>query len=130
MHEADPWRSANKGIEYNQWVLNSWIYDGNPLVHLKYEDNLNRIKSAINNGYFESFIEKNMINNPHCSLVVLTPKNGLEYERNKALEEKLERYRKSLSEKELKDLIERNDRLKAAQVRLLRFMKLYLIKII
>lgn len=117
LREADPWRSANKGIEYNQWVLNSWMYDGNPLVHLKYEDSLNRIKAAINNGYFENFIEKNMINNSHCSLVVLTPKKGLEDEKNRELEEKLESYRESLSEKELKDLIERNERLKAAQVR-------------
>ncbi|GAA0776830.1 insulinase family protein [Clostridium subterminale] len=118
LREADPWRSANKGIEYNDWVLNSWIYDGDPLVHLKYEDNLNKIKAALDNGYFEKFIEKNMVNNSHCSLVVLTPKKGLEDARIKTLEEKLENYKRSLSEKELKDLMKRNEKLKEAQVRI------------
>ena len=117
LREADPWRSANKGIEYNDWVLNSWIYDGDPLVHLKYEDNLNKIKATLDNGYFEKFIEKNMVNNSHCSLVVLTPKKGLEDARIKTLEEELENYRSSLSEKELKDLMKRNEKLKEAQVR-------------
>ncbi|KEZ87323.1 hypothetical protein IO99_05760 [Clostridium sulfidigenes] len=117
LREADPWRTANKGIEYNDWVLNSWIYDGDPLVHLKYEDILNKIKTALDNGYFEKFIEKNMVKNSHCSLVVLTPKKGLEDARNKALEKKLENYRSSLSEKEIKELMERNRKLKEAQVR-------------
>ncbi len=117
LREADPWRTANKGIEYNDWVLNSWIYDGDPLVHLKYEDILNKIKAALDNGYFEKFIEKNMVKNSHCSLVVLTPKKGLEDARNKALEKKLENYRSSLSEKEIKELMERNRKLKEAQVR-------------
>ncbi len=117
LREADPWKTANKGIEYNDWVLNSWIYDGDPLVHLKYEDILNKIKAALDNGYFEKFIEKNMVKNSHCSLVVLTPKKGLEDARNKALEEKLENYRSSLSDKEVKELMERNRKLKEAQVR-------------
>lgn len=117
LREADPWRSANKGIEYNHWILSSWIYDGHPLVHLKYEETLNKIKSYIDENYFEKFIEKNMINNNHCSLVILNPEKGLEEAINRELEEKLETYKKSLSEKELQVLIERNEKLRAEQVR-------------
>ncbi|WP_454055318.1 insulinase family protein [Clostridium sp. Marseille-Q7071] len=117
LREADPWRIANKGIQYNEKVLNSWIYDGNPLAHLKYEKNLNDIKEAIKDRYFENFIEKNMVENSHCSLVVLNPKKGLENEKNKALEEKLEKYRISLSEEDLQKLIDRNKKLQEAQVK-------------
>ncbi len=117
LREADPWRIANKGIQYNEKVLNSWIYDGNPLAHLKYEKNLNDIKEAIKDRYFENFIEKNMVKNSHCSLVVLNPKKGLENEKNKALEEKLEKYRISLSEEDLQKLIDRNKKLQEAQVK-------------
>jgi Zn-dependent M16 (insulinase) family peptidase len=117
LREADPWRIANKGIQYNEKVLNSWIYDGNPLGHLKYEKNLNDIKDAIKDRYFENFIEKNMVKNSHCSLVVLNPKKGLENEKNKALEEKLEKYRISLSEEDLQKLIDRNKKLQEAQVK-------------
>ncbi|GAA0125477.1 insulinase family protein [Clostridium sp. CTA-19] len=117
LREADPWRIANKGIQYNEKVLNSWIYDGNPLVHLKYEKNLKNLKEEIKDRYFEKFIEKNMVNNTHCSLVVLSPKKGLENMKNRALEEKLESYKKSLSEKELKKLVEKNELLKENQSR-------------
>lgn len=117
LREADPWRIANKGIQYNEKVLNSWIYDGNPLAHLKYEKNLNDIKEAIKDRYFENFIEKNMVENSHCSLVVLNPKKGLENEKNKALEEKLEKYRISLSEEDSQKLIDRNKKLQEAQVK-------------
>ncbi|ARC86454.1 peptidase M16 inactive domain protein [Clostridium argentinense CDC 2741] len=117
LREADPWRIANKGIQYNEKVLNSWIYDGNPLAHLKYEKSLNDIKEAIKDRYFENFIEKNMVKNSHCSLVVLNPKKGLENEKNKALEEKLEKYGVSLSEEDLQKLIDRNKKLQEAQVK-------------
>lgn len=116
LREADPWRIANKGIQYNQWVLDSWLYDGNPLAHLKYEENLNKIKASIDNNYFENFIEKYMINNSHCSLVVLNPKKRLEENKTKALDEKLQNYKASLSETELQELNALNEKLKEAQV--------------
>ncbi len=117
LREADPWKIANKGLQYNEKIMNSWIYDGNPLVHLKYEKNLNNIKDAIKDRYFESFIEKNMIKNSHCSLVILNPKKALENEKIKALEEKLEKYRNSLSERDLQGLIVRNKKLQESQVK-------------
>ena len=116
LREADPWRIANKGIQYNGWVLNSWIYDGDPLAHLKYEENLTNIKTSINNNYFESFIERYMLENSHCSLVVLNPKKGLEETKTKVLEEKLQSYKASLSETALQELTARNEKLKEAQV--------------
>jgi Zn-dependent M16 (insulinase) family peptidase len=116
LREADPWRIANKGIQYNGWVLNSWIYDGDPLDHLKYEENLTNIKDSINNNYFENFIEKYMLENSHCSLVVLNPKKGLEEIKTKALDEKLQSYKTSLSETALQELNARNEKLKEAQV--------------
>lgn len=117
LREADPWRIANKGIQYNERILNSWLYDGDPLVHLKYEENLRHIKANIEKGYFEDFIEKWMLNNHHSSLVVLSPEKGLKDKKNRVLEEKLESYRKSLSKAELEDLNERNRRLKEEQIR-------------
>jgi Zn-dependent M16 (insulinase) family peptidase len=116
LREADPWRIANKGIQYNERVLNSWIYDGHPLAHLKYEESLNKIKDSINNRYFESFIEKYMINNSHSSLVVLNPKKGLEESKIKALDEKLQSYKASLSEMQLQKLNMRNKKLKENQI--------------
>lgn len=118
LREADPWISANKGIEYRDWALNSWIYDGNPLIHLRYEDNFNKIKAAAEKGYFEEFIRTHMIENTHCSLVTLKPKKGLAEEKVKDLKEKLEIYKKSLSKEELKALDDRNELMRQSQVRI------------
>lgn len=115
LREADRWRIANKGLQYVDSVMDSWLYDGDPLVHLKYEKNLNKIKASMNNNYFEKFIEKYMIKNSHSSLVVLTPKRGLEESKMKSLDEKLQIYKASLSEKELEELKERNKKLKEVQ---------------
>ncbi|MCB2290931.1 insulinase family protein [Clostridium sp. CS001] len=116
LREADPSRIANKGIKYNEWVLNGWVYDGDPLAHLRYEENLNNIKASINNNYFENFIEKYMIKNSHYSLVILNPKKGLEEMKTRALDEKLQNYKATLSDKELKELNVRNEKLKEGQV--------------
>ncbi|MGH4139087.1 insulinase family protein [Clostridium sp.] len=116
LREADPWRIANKGLQYNERVLNSWLYDGNALTHLKYEETLNKIKTSISNNYFESFVEKYMLKNSHCSLVVLNPKKGLSECKTRALDKKLQSYKASLSATELQELNARNIKLKEAQV--------------
>ncbi|MGL4731881.1 MAG: insulinase family protein [Clostridium sp.] len=117
LREADPYKIANKGIYYNGRVLESWVYDGDPLAHVKYEEILNSLKEDISNRYFEKFIEENMVNNSHCSLVILNPKKGLEARKAKMLEQKLEEHKQSLSDEELNRLIERNKNLSEIQVR-------------
>lgn len=116
LREADPFKIANKGLYYNDKVLESWLYDGDPLAHLKYEDNLNKIKNSINNGYFEDFIEKYMLKNNHCSLVILNPERGLQEEKVKILNQKLQNYKKSLSSKELENLKHLNEELSKIQI--------------
>ncbi|WP_102398739.1 insulinase family protein [Haloimpatiens massiliensis] len=116
LREADPWRMANKGLHYSGKVMESWLYDGNPLTHLKYENNLNKIKASMNDKYFENFIEKYMLNNNHCSFVVLNPKKGLEGSKVKSLDEKLQKYKASLSKEDLQKLKDENEKLNKAQI--------------
>lgn len=115
LRESDPWRIANKGLIYGIKIMDSWLYDCSPLIHLKYEDNIKKIKAAVNNSYFEKLIEKYMLNNSHSSLVVLKPEKGLAERKAKHLEEKLRNYKASLSEDEMKQLNNLNRKLKEAQ---------------
>ena len=117
LREADPEKVANKGIEYMWRTIHSWLYDASPLNHLAFENTLNKLKEAANNKYFENFIEKYMLNNTHSSLVVLTPKKGLAEIKVKEMEDRLKEYRDSLSKEELTNLKERNEKLRASQVR-------------
>lgn len=105
-----------KGIIYSMFALNSWLYDGNPISYLKYGDIIKELRENINNGYFEKYIIDNIINNPHSSIVIIEPKKGLGEENEKVLEKKLDEYKKSLTEEELKALILKNNKLKAMQL--------------
>lgn len=105
-----------KGIVYNMISLDSWLYDGDPLVHLQFDKTLNKLKSNMDTSYFENFIKERIINNPHSSLVIIEPKKGLGEEKQRIMEGKLDEYKKSLSPEEIKELIEENNKLKEMQV--------------
>ncbi len=117
LREADPWRIANKGLTCNSKIMDSWLYDGNPIVHLCYEDTLSKLKKAMHSNYFEAFIQKYFINNNHRSLVAVKPKRGLAEAKAKILEDKLQKYKESLTDVQIKELKERNALLKASQMR-------------
>ncbi|WP_392486553.1 insulinase family protein [Haloimpatiens sp. FM7315] len=117
LREADPYKIANKGLYYLDRVMGSWLYDGNPLEHLKYEENLNKIKSLSDDKYFENFIEKYMLNNNHCSFVILNPNKGLQEKTAKELDSKLQEYKASLTNKDLQNLKDENKKLNEAQIK-------------
>ena len=108
-------RFPTKGIIYNIQSLDSWLYDGGPTTHLHYDETLNKLRSNIDTDYFEKFIEKYIIHNPHSSLVMISPKKGLGEDKEKILEEKLAKYKNSLTEKEIEKLIGDNKKLKEIQ---------------
>ena len=105
-----------KGIIYNMMALDSWLYDGNPISYLKYESVIKDLRENINSDYFEKYIKDNFTNNPHSSLVIIEPKKGLGEEKEKALEVKLDEYKKSLTEEQLDALILENNKLKEMQL--------------
>lgn len=107
---------ATKGIAYNMLSLDSWLYDGDPLTHIQYEEPINKIKSQINTDYFEKFIEEHIINNPHNSLVIVNPKKGLGEEKEKLIRQELDDYKRSLSKEQIQNLIAKNKKLREMQV--------------
>lgn len=66
---------------------------------------LSNLRAALDEPYFENLIEKYILENNHSSVVVVKPKKGLMEERNKAVAEKLAKYKASLSEEEIEKLI-------------------------
>ena len=105
-----------KGLIYNMKSLDSWLYDSHPTTHLQYEDTINKLRANIDTNYFERFIEDNILNNSHSSLVIMKPKKGLSEEKNKAVKEKLANYKSSLSDAEMEALIDKNVKLKEKQL--------------
>ena len=107
--------SHPKGLVYNIKCMDSWLYDGDPLLHLAYEKALAKAKSALDSRYFEQLIEEYLMDNAHRSLVVARPRAGLAEEKAARVRDKLRCHKESLSLDDLDVLIEQTRRLKARQ---------------
>jgi presequence protease len=105
-----------KGLLYNMYALDSWIYGGSPYTHLKYSETLEQIKAALTTNYFEDLIQKYLIDNTHSTMLVLKPKKGMAEEAEAKLKEKLTQYKAGLSEKEIQKIIEQTAKLKERQI--------------
>ncbi|PIQ97499.1 MAG: peptidase M16, partial [Nitrospinae bacterium CG11_big_fil_rev_8_21_14_0_20_56_8] len=104
-----------KGIVYNIRALSSWLYDADPLMHLKYEDLMAKIKRRAHKGYFEKLIDRWLLNNSHQCVVIGVPKPGLANRQEARTRKKLRAVKASLTLEEKKHLVEATDRLKKMQ---------------
>ncbi|EGT3615015.1 insulinase family protein [Clostridium perfringens] len=114
LREGD-YGSYPSGLIYYLKVMDSWLYDGNPYVHLKYEKDLEKIKTALTSNYFEKLIEEYMLNNTHSSLVSLHPERGINEKKSEELKKKLEDIKNSFDEKTLDEIINNCKKLKERQ---------------
>lgn len=105
-----------KGLMYGLKLLDSWLYDDNkPFLHIEALETFKLMKERIGSGYFEKLIEEYLLNNTHASIVCIEPKRGLSAEFDKKLEEKLQKYKDSLSKEELDKLIDETTALEKYQ---------------
>lgn len=98
--EAD-YGSAPKGLMYGLWSMDSWLYDGDPMLHLEYQETFDFLKKAVGEGYFEGLIREYLLDNPFEAVITLLPRKNLTAKEDQKLAKKLEDYRASLSEEEL-----------------------------
>lgn len=104
-----------KGLVYGMKCMDSWLYDEKPWIHLAYDANIQKIKSALTTSYFESLIEKYILNNDHSSILIVEPEKGLLEKNEKQVREELEKFKNSLSENQLEELIRNTQELKKRQ---------------
>lgn len=104
------------GILYGFNILDSWLYGGDPLANIEYEETLKFFRDALETSYYEDYIQENFIENNHQSLVVLKPQKGLAEKKDKEVAEELAAYKASLTDDQLNELIERNKALEKFQL--------------
>ncbi|MGL4731071.1 MAG: insulinase family protein [Clostridium sp.] len=104
LREAD-FQGFPKGLFYYITLMDSWLYEKNPLIHLQYDNIIEIMKKGLEGNYFENLIEKYLLNNDHTSLLVLKPKRGLAEEREEKVKEKLKAYKDSLSKAEIQKIV-------------------------
>lgn len=114
LRESD-FRGYPKGLVYYMGAMESWLHDESPLLHLEYDNHINKIKQALTTNYFEELIDKYILKNNHSSLVILKPEKGLGEKKAKDLEKKLKDYKSSLNSKEIEKIISNTKRLRERQ---------------
>ena len=88
LREAD-FGTYPKGLIYGLSVLDSWIYDIDPVSSLQYEPLLKELRDAVNTNYYETLIETNLLDNTHRVILTLTPEPGKEEREQSELVKKL-----------------------------------------
>ena len=105
-----------KGLLFGLNCLDSWLFDDmKPFIHLECLGTFAKLRKAVDTDYFEKLIQEYLLDNPHGSSVTVKPKRGLGNEREEALAKELSDYKASLSDEEIKKLIEDTEHLKKYQ---------------
>ena len=112
--EAD-YGSAPKGLMYGLQCLDSWLYDGDPMTHLCYQETFDFLKKEVENGYFEQLIKDYLLDNPFEAVIVVAPERNLTAKEDEKLAKKLAEHKASLSEEELEKLVTATRELKEYQ---------------
>ena len=86
-----------------------------PFMHLEALDTYQFLKDQIGTGYYEELVKTYLLDNPHASVVITVPEQGLGAKRDAALEKKLAEYKAGLSGEERKKLIADTKHLKQYQ---------------
>ncbi len=113
--EAD-FGSYPRGLMYGLQLFDSWLYDDEkPFIHMKAIPTFEFLKEQVETGYFEELIRKYILDNPHGSIVIIRPEQGMTARMDKELADRLQAYKEGLSAEEIKELVERSNALEAYQ---------------
>ena len=105
-----------KGLLFGLNCLDSWLFDDmKPFIHLECLGTFAKLRKAVDTDYFEKLIQEYLLDNTHGSSVTVKPKRGLGNEREEALANELSDYKASLSDEEIKKLIEDTEHLNKYQ---------------
>ena len=113
--EAD-FSSYPKGLMYSLDILGDWLYEqGNPFAQVQQLEVFEKLKAAVNEGYFEELIQKYLLDNTHGSIVIIKPERGRTARMDKELADKLQAYKDSLSKEEIDALVKATKELEEYQ---------------
>lgn len=105
-----------KGLVYGLNALDSWLYDEDkPLMHIECSETFRFLRDNLESGYFEDLIREWLLDSQNAALVILKPRKGLVQEQERRTEEKLAKFKASLSEEQIQELIDRTNALAAYQ---------------
>lgn len=105
-----------KGLFYSIDSFDSWLYrDDQPFDYLLQLADYQFLREQIGTGYFENLIRAYILENPHASIVTVTPKRALAQEAEAKTAKRLQEWKKTLTKDQIDALIEETKALRAFQ---------------
>ncbi len=94
------------GLMYGLQILDSWLYDESlPFIHVQADHTFKSLRKKIETDYYETLIKEYLLNNTHKTILIVEPVKNLAEEKEKALFEKLQDYKNSLTEQEKEKIV-------------------------
>lgn len=104
-----------KGVIYFLKSALSFMYTDSYYDQLQFSETLAECRKLIDTDFYEKFIEEKLLNNNFKLILSLKATCGLNLKKDNEIKEKLKKYKESLSEEELNELIELNKNLEKFQ---------------
>jgi Zn-dependent M16 (insulinase) family peptidase len=98
-------------------ALTAWLYGGDPIDPLAFEEPLQAIKERLVAGeaFFEAMLRSYFLENPHITTVIMQPVPGLNQRLEAAEQEKLAHIKAGMNQDQLRVILENTQRLKRLQ---------------
>lgn len=103
------------GLAYDIRVMDSWLYDRDPVEGLRYETALLALRNGLEGNYFETLVQKYLLDNVHKACITAYPEKGLGTKKDEQQKERLTAYKASLSAADIQSLVEQTASLKKRQ---------------
>ena len=102
---------SRTGIAYFPKTLRTWLYGGDPVDSLKYADLIAELRDDLDREIWEDFVREKILNNSHKVSIIFKPIAGLNARKDQAVKEQLVTYKENLSDEEITELVEKNQKL-------------------
>jgi len=104
-----------KGLIYGIQSFDSWLYDADPCMHLKFQGVFDELKKKTKEGFFEDLIREVLLDNPNEAAITFHPVKGLTAKKDAELKQTLKEIRDKMSKEEREQTIRMTKELKDYQ---------------
>ena len=109
--------SYPRGLIFAMNSLNTWLYGGDPAQMFFYHDLFRSLREKIDSGWFEAFLRRTLLDNPHHASLVMLPSKTLGAERAEREAARCAAIKAAWTDAEIQTAIDAFQTLRARQAR-------------
>ena len=103
------------GISYAISALDSWLYGGDPVSSLAFEDDICELRNLLSGDYYENVLRRVFLESKHSATLYMIPSSTLGDKKIAAEKKRLESERSRMSESDIEEVIEKTNRIEQWQ---------------